>query len=268
MQILMADIARGDFRVGDCLPSEAELAEQFAASRGVVREALRSLEERSVVRVRHGRGAVVSPARDWNLLDADVLAATIGTAASPSILGELLEVRRILEIEAAGLAAERAGAEDLTAAADALARMTTLVPRAERSSVAEDLFHEADVGFHNAVVRASGNRILARVVEPIQRTLYTARRPLAHPEVRAQLAIPEHKAILSGIASRDPNAAREAMRRHLDTIAGYLDEYARQVAMRASEGSAAEIDFHRPGVSSSTARSVEENRAIKPRIAD
>jgi GntR family transcriptional repressor for pyruvate dehydrogenase complex len=128
------------------------------------------------------------------------------------------------------LAADRASVTDLTALADALARMTTMAARAERSTVAEDLFHEADVAFHNAIFKATGNRILARVVEPIQRALYTARRPLARPEARLDRAIPEHKAILSGIAAHDPQAARAAMRQHLDTIAGYLEEYAEHFA--------------------------------------
>ncbi len=230
MRVLMADIAQGAFREGERLPPENVLASQFGASRGVVRESLRGLEERGVVSVRHGRGATVLPARAWNLLDADVLSAVLQTRASAEVLAEFLESRRILEIEAAGLAAERATGEDLSRLADAFARMSASAARAQASPAAEDLFHEADILFHTAIFSASGNRILSRLVEPIQRALETARRPLAHPEARIERSLPEHKAILSAIANRSPDEARAAMSTHLTTIEGYLREYAESTA--------------------------------------
>lgn len=234
MRVLMADIARGAFREGERLPPETELAAQFGASRGVVRESLRSLEERGVVSVRHGRGATVCAARQWNLLDADVLSAVLQTQASAEVLAEFLECRRILEIEAAALAAERATSGDLSRMADALARMTASATRAELSPAAEDLYHEADIEFHKAIFHAAGNRILSRVVEPIQRALQTARRPLAHPDVRMEHSLPEHKRILAAIANRNADDARAAMRAHLATIEGYLREYSKTLGASAS----------------------------------
>jgi GntR family galactonate operon transcriptional repressor len=224
MRLLLSDIARGVLGENERLPAEAELARQFGASRGVVREALRSLEERGVIKVHHGRGAVVTPPRRWNLLDADVLGAVLETPASANVLHEFLECRRILEVEAAGLAAVRATVEDLSRLADAFARMTASAERAP-SLIAEDLFHEADVAFHGAIFQAAENRILSRIVEPIQRALQTARRPLARPQARIERAIPEHRAILTAIAAHEPEAARAAMLAHLETIEGYLREY-------------------------------------------
>jgi DNA-binding FadR family transcriptional regulator len=229
MRVLMEEIVRGRFSQGERLPSEAELAVQFDASRGVVRETLRSLEERGIVSVRHGRGATVEPTRSWDLLDSDVLAAVLATPASVEVLAEFLECRRILEVEAAGLAAERASGENLVSLGEALAQMTAAAEEAARLPRAEAQFHEADVAFHAAIFGAAGNRVLARVVAPIQRALQTARRPLAHPDVRMERSLPEHKRILSAIANRDPEEAREAMRSHLATIEGYLEEYAGQV---------------------------------------
>lgn len=230
MQALLAEIAHGDFRDGDTLRSVSELSAQFLASRGVVREALRGLEERSVVHVRQGRGALVRPRRDWNVLDADVLSVMLETAESPAVLAELLECRRILEIEAAGLAAERAVLDDLNMLADAFARMTSLADRTRWNRKSDDRFLEADVAFHNGIFRASGNRMLTHIVEPIQRALFAARRPLARPDVRLEQSIPEHKAILAAIADRNPGDARERMRYHLATVAGYLAEYTEHFA--------------------------------------
>ena len=207
MRVLMEEIVRGRFEQGARLPSEAELAAQFGASRGVVRETLRGLEERGVVSVRHGRGATIEPAKSWNLLDADVLSAVLATPASVRVLTEFLECRRILEIEAAGLAAERASGEDLVRLGEALEWMTTTAEQAERSPRAEIEFHRADVAFHTAIFAAAANRVLARLVEPIQRALQAARGPLAQPAVRFDAHCPS----TSAFSRRSPTEIRTGL---------------------------------------------------------
>jgi GntR family galactonate operon transcriptional repressor len=131
----------------------------------------------------------------------------------------------MLEIEAAGLAAERATAVDLMRMAQALAAMSACAARAPASEAAEELYHEADVGFHAGVLAAAGNRVLTRVTEPVRHALAAARRPLAHQERRAERAFPEHKRILAAIARRDADEARAAMRDHLATLDAYLRKY-------------------------------------------
>ena len=66
MRVLIADIACGSLALGDKLPREADLAAQFSVSRGVAREAIRGLEERGLVDVKHGRGATVNPEERWD----------------------------------------------------------------------------------------------------------------------------------------------------------------------------------------------------------
>lgn len=238
MGILMIDIATGAFREGKKLPRESDLAEQFGVSRGIVREALRGLEERGLVNVKQGRGTTVSPVRMWNVLDVDVLTALLQTSQRARVLTEFVECRRILEIEAVRLAAQRATTDDLTKLAEELVHMTAAAKRAAVSAVAEDLFHEADIAFHSAIFAAAENRVLSSLVEPIQRALFVARRPLAHPEVRFERALPEHKAILAGIASRDPDAAAAAMAEHLATAEGYLSQYIVSLESEPSEDAA------------------------------
>jgi GntR family transcriptional repressor for pyruvate dehydrogenase complex len=159
------------------------------------------------------------------VLDPDVLHALLEADLGADILREYLECRRILEIEAAGLAAERAHEGDLAALADALARMVSSAERALANPAAEDLFHEADIAFHRALIGATGNRALGSLTEPIHRALGAARRPLARPDLRVARGLPEHERILAAVAQADPDAAREAMRAHLETVERYLHEY-------------------------------------------
>jgi DNA-binding FadR family transcriptional regulator len=226
MEVLLGDIVAGRLATGASLPREADLADQFRVSRGVVRECVRGLEERGLVMVKHGRGATVLPAESWDLFNPDVLAAVLDSRHGAAVLGEYLECRRLLEIEAAALAAERAQERHLAALSDAFERMTATAERAPDNAAAEALYHQADIDFHHAVIAATGNRALGRMTEPIHRALAMARRPLARPGLRIARSIPEHRRILMAIAAKDPVEARAAMRDHLETVEGYLREYA------------------------------------------
>jgi DNA-binding FadR family transcriptional regulator len=226
MRVLLGDIVSRRVPVGGWLPRETDLAGQFGVSRGVARECIRGLEERGLVVVKHGRGAAVRPEERWNVLDPDVLGALLDSGRGAAILGEYLESRRILEIAAAGLAAERAQPSHLTALSDAFDRMAAAAERAVDSPAAEDLYHEADIAFHRALIDATGNRALGSMTEPIHRALIAARRPLARPDARLERSLPEHQRILAAVARADPDGAREAMREHLLTVEAYLHEYA------------------------------------------
>lgn len=225
MRVLIGDIVGGTHPVGSPLPREADLAARFGVSRGVARESLRGLEERGLVTVKHGRGATVNPDERWDVFDPYVLAALLDGDQGAAILTEYLECRRILEIEAASLAAERATETDLANLSDAFARMSAGAERVRGNPAAEDLFHEADVAFHQALIAATGNRALGNMTSPVHQALAAARRPLARPEYRLERGLPEHRRILAAIASRDPGEARAAMCAHLDTVEGYLREY-------------------------------------------
>jgi DNA-binding FadR family transcriptional regulator len=226
MKDVIGEIVGGRIGPGESLPREADLVQQHEVSRGVVREAIRGLEERGLVKVKHGVGATVTPSKDWPVFDRDVLAALIQSDHGAKVLGEYLEARRILEIEAAGLAAEQATAEDLTQLSDAFARMTDTAERARTNPAAERVYQEADIAFHRAVVAATGNRVLAGMARPIHEALGDAVPALARPDTRFERTLPEHKRILAAIVAQDPDAARDAMREHLGTVESNLREYA------------------------------------------
>jgi GntR family transcriptional repressor for pyruvate dehydrogenase complex len=234
MRPLIAEIVGGARPEGEKLPREEDLAVQHGVSRGVARECIRAMEERGLVSVRHGKGATVNSSDDWNVFDPEVLGAILNSPRSAEILADYLECRRILEVEAAGLAAERATAKDLQSLSAALARMEESAAASSDSAAAEDLFHEADTEFHEALFRATGNRALGGLAETIHAALLAARYPLSRPQYRIERAMPEHRRILSAVAERDPAAARAAMADHLSTIEGYLREHAKQLQGRAS----------------------------------
>src|SRR5262245_59881309 len=123
MRLLTADIVSGVRAPGEMLPREVDLAAEFGVSRGVARETIRALEERGLITVKHGKGATVNEEGHWDVFHTDVLAATLDTDLSATVLGEYIECRRIVEVEAAGIAAERASAADIELLVDALGRM-------------------------------------------------------------------------------------------------------------------------------------------------
>ena len=225
-------IVSGALPPGARLPREIALTEQYEISRGVARESMRGLEERGLVTVKHGGHTVVNPREAWDLFDADVIEAALGGAAAVSLLGDYLECRRMIEIAGAGLAAARASGEQVARLERCLDAMKAAV--AERKArVQERDYHAADVEFHLAVVQATGNEALVSLVRRIDAALLAARYPLARPAYRKTRAIPEHQAILDAVRARDEEAAREAMKAHLDTVEQYLHEHARRVARAA-----------------------------------
>jgi GntR family transcriptional repressor for pyruvate dehydrogenase complex len=228
----VAEIVDGRLSPGDALPREVTVAERFGISRGIARECLRALEERGLATVKHGSATTVNPREDWDLFDPDVIAASLAGPGAVALLSEYLECRRIVEIEAAGLAAERATPDAVTVLQERFAAIeAALALRPAR--VQETAFHEADVAFHTALVEATGNLALLALVRRVDAALLAARYPLARPAYRRTRALPEHAAILEAVVSGDATAARAAMRTHLDTVEAYLQEHARRVARAA-----------------------------------
>ena len=225
-------IVSGRLAPGTRLPKETALTETYVISRGVARESMRALEERGLVTVKHGGHTIVNPREDWDVFDADVITAALGGAAAVALLGDYLEIRRMIEIEGAGLAAARASGEHVARLGECLEAMRAAVAQ-RRARVAEREYHAADVAFHLALVEATGNAALVALVRRIDAALLAARYPLARPAYRRTRAIPEHEAILDAVRARDAKGARDAMRAHLDTVEQYLREHARRVARAA-----------------------------------
>lgn len=223
MRVLIGEIVASRRLAGELLPREVDLSEQFGVSRGVARETIRAMEERGLVTVKHGKGATVNAADRWSTFDPDVLILLLEGPEGDAILGQCLECRRILEVEAAGLAAQRASQVELHEAAEALERMQRWAEEPP-SRDGEQRFHEADLAFHRALISATGNRALGGLVDRLYGALLIARHVLARPGFRVERALPEHERIYDAVVAREPAEARAAMREHLDTVASYLRE--------------------------------------------
>jgi DNA-binding FadR family transcriptional regulator len=238
MRTLLADIARGAPAPGGAALREADIAGQFGVSRGVARECVRGLEERGVVSVKPGRGATVNPHEHWAALDPDVVGALLATERGDEFLGEYLECRRILELEVVRLAAERAGAQDVAALSDALALMRASAQRAAFNPAAQHLCDDAEAGFHRALIAATHNRALGALLTPLHRALSGATPAPTRWARTVERSLAGPRRIVTAIADHDTDAARAAMRDHLDDVERRLRDRAGVMA----DGRAAERD--------------------------
>jgi GntR family transcriptional regulator, transcriptional repressor for pyruvate dehydrogenase complex len=152
-------ILSGAFRQGDKLPSETQLAEQFSVSRTTVREALRALASAGLIsKVAGVAGGSFVRSVDHHALEAVLGDSLRNVLRLGSITGaEVHQMRELLEVPAAGLAAEHRTADDLE-------RLATVLGREKGTTVEDPAVPELDISFHSAVAAASGNRVLGSVV--------------------------------------------------------------------------------------------------------
>src|SRR6185436_10808426 len=205
-------IDRGRLRPGDRLPAERELATQIGVSRPSVRAGLHALAAMGVVRSRHGSGTYIPDGPP--LLGSEplsFLAALHGFTRE-----EMYEARRILEVEAAGLAAQRASSDHLATLADEVAGLFASL--SERQ-----VFLVHDINFHRGVAAASGNPIVASLVEMVAALYYERRRTTAERAADRDLrdAAEAHRQIYQAIRARDIDRARKTMNDHLMRARSY-----------------------------------------------
>ena len=195
---------------GDAVPSERELVQLYGVGRSSIREALRMLESKGVIKNSgNGTFAVAEFANTLN----DSLSFLVSVEEAD--YGELFEVRRILEGEAAALAASRRGDDEVERMAAAIAEM-------ESALDSEEGFITADLRFHLTIAEASGNRLIALLMEAIrsllQRSLSSAYQIPGSPESAVVL----HRLILEAIAERRPEEARQRMQEHVSRVERYI----------------------------------------------
>jgi len=199
-------IASGEWSAGTRLPREADLAKQLGLSRNSLREAVRALSQARVLDVRQGDGTYVSSLEPGELLEPTLSATHL--LQGRTVL-ELFEVRRMLEPEAAAMAALRADAEVVGALRAELDRMIDAGDRAEE-------LVEADAAFHDVIARAPGNGVLRALLGSL--STRTVRARLWHGITERQAldtAREEHSRIYEAIAAGDADLARAATLVHI-----------------------------------------------------
>lgn len=203
-------ILKGQLRSGDRLPTERDLAEQFHVSRTAVREALKILAQKGLVDMRPGRGTIVIDGAPGALQDSLglVMKLQLGEVGGSN---KLVEVRELLEVEIAGLAAIRATEIELESMRSAVEEMDETLDNA-------DAFITADNAFHQALARATQNTLILILVNSIVNLLSEQRKQIFAVEGGPQRGQVHHKRILESIIQRDVDAARAAMRAHLGQV--------------------------------------------------
>ena len=222
-----AQVLSGELRVGDRLPAEAELARIFNISTRSVREALQILETKGLVRRRRGERANV--VRDDITGYLDSLAVTVKRlfAQDSRYLMQLMDVRRIIEIEVVGRLSSGEGSVNAEVE-QALAGM-----RAAADAGVFARFTDSDAAFHQGLVHSVGNRILSLVYDNLFAIIVEVIRVSSRvPRKSLDEAYEEHAEIYRLIRAGDAEAAKAAMRRQIDGSAQYL----RVVLDRAAAG--------------------------------
>jgi GntR family transcriptional repressor for pyruvate dehydrogenase complex len=199
-------IERGRLKPGDRLPAERDLATRIGVSRPTVRAGLHSLAALGVVHSKHGSGTYIPDGPPTLRTEAlSFLAALHGFTRE-----EMYEARRILEVGAAGLAAERATPDELATLADEVSGMFASITERQ-------VFLVHDVNFHRGVAAASGNPIVAALVEMVSAMYYERRVQTAARAAESDMkdAAEAHRRIYQAIKARNVDEARQHMNAHL-----------------------------------------------------
>lgn len=211
---LIAFIEAKHLTPGNLLPPETQLAADFGVSRPVIREALKSLEGKGIIEVVSGKGAVVKP------LDGQPLRLFFQRALQleHEAIVDLIELRRGVEIQSAGLAAQRRTPEELTQLAGIVAEMRL-------SMHAPEAYVALDLAFHQLVASMTRNAMLFHLVATMRESISEAlHESLLRPRTVEQLERVQvgHEAILTSLEQGLPGEAERAMAAHFDEVVNSL----------------------------------------------
>jgi GntR family transcriptional repressor for pyruvate dehydrogenase complex len=199
-------VAESRLNPGDIFPSERVLAEQFGVSRTVVREAIRALTAKGLLAVTPGSGMMISrPTAPAIAKSMRFLLQRDGGALD---YGKVREVRQVLEVEIAGLAAERRTSDDLRLIESCLEQMS----QAPGDKI---VWAEADVAFHAALAAATHNELFVVLLESVANVMILIRQLAYDVPGAVKTATSHHQHILACVQKGDADAARAAMRAHL-----------------------------------------------------
>jgi GntR family transcriptional repressor for pyruvate dehydrogenase complex len=223
-EMMLDTILSRRLQVGDRLPSERELGEQFGVSRTVVREAVRALVAKGVIEVRSGSGLRV----------AAVDAAAVTESMSLYLRGGTLdfekvhEVRALLEVHIAGVAAERATDADL-------ARLREVHERMERERADVEAAARDDLEFHRVIAGATQNDLYLLLMDSIGAALIDIRRENLGSG-SAPMTLSQHESVLDRVAAGDAEGAREAMAAHLEGVADWWRKHQHATPLAGTTG--------------------------------
>lgn len=252
---MVTHLIRGDWSPGERIPPERELCLQLGVGRASLREALKALEIMGMIETRLGDGTYVCQRSEF--LSRPLLWAI--TSSSEADAQELVEARKLIEIELSGLAAERATPTDLKEIGLHLDQM-------ENSTGDVDQFLRSDIAFHLAVGQASHNNILMNALLLIRNLLQNWIGSTLRIQGVAERALQQHQRIFLAIAKKDPAAARFAMQNHLQEMANFLLESEKAHGKRTGSEPDPSVISEKPDENLIEPRKAEKLPAARPGV--
>ncbi|RQD70743.1 MAG: FadR family transcriptional regulator [Tindallia sp. MSAO_Bac2] len=204
VNMIREQIQSGQLKPGDKLPSERELAELLDVSRNSLREALRTLEMMNYLEIRPGEGVFVKETNINDLIDPIVDAISVDN----ELLLDLLDVREIIEVETARLAA-------LNGTEDDFEKIKNVIEKAEKKIADKSIGLDEDHGFHLAIAEATHNQAFLMIFILISEALMKNMEATLTIPGQPEKTIADHKAVCKAICSRQPEKAAHLMKDHI-----------------------------------------------------
>lgn len=206
---LLIRIVSGEFAEGSTLPGESVLAAEYGVSRLSMRDAIKVLQEKGLVKIHHGVGSVVQPKDDWSVLDQGIVSARLASGdVADQMFDDLTTVRIALESEMARLASQFV--DDV-----GKKRLTELVDRMEEACDRDDVYLDLDLEFHEMIMLFSRNKFAHAIMDSLHEPLRQSRRITNKIPDGLRKAQEFHRQIQRRIVAGDSDGAAIAMREHL-----------------------------------------------------
>lgn len=218
LDALGEQIVRGEYAPGATLPVEQELANRFRSGRNAIREAVKMLTGRGLVRTERRAGTIVQPQSSWNLLDPSVLEwLVMDPKQRGRALAELTSLRAVVEPEIAMLAARNATTTETLRLFEAYEQMEAVAGDRERAV-------EADLDFHRRLAEAAHNMLLLSTMRCFEVLLRANFELVMAADGRYIRNLGGHRAVAEAVHAKAPDAARAAMNQLLEVNAGDISE--------------------------------------------
>jgi GntR family transcriptional regulator, galactonate operon transcriptional repressor len=234
LDLIGEQICSGHYAAATVLPAEDLLAEEFEVSRITIREAMKSLSAKGMLQVRRRHGTLVLPRSHWQLFDPDVIRWRASTGiVDDELMRDMMELRRIVEPNAAELAARRGTEEDRIAVRRAFRAM-------ERAITSGRDYVAADLAFHSAILDACHNQFVQHIQQALSALLRIGFEVISEVEGGPARSLPMHEALCSAIERGDAEGARQAVLTLIERAeTDYEDRAALKQAGRASASNTA-----------------------------
>lgn len=204
VDLLGEAIVSGRYAVGGSIPSEAVLCEELGVSRTVVRESVKSLVAKGLIITGPKVGTRVLSEDQWNWFDPEVIAWQAKAGFTPEFIRDLQDLRLVVEPAAVRLAATRATVDDIAAIEAAYAGMKHAVEQGGD-------YISFDLRFHQGLLRAAQNRMLAQMSKALNALLRTSFEISTARKDGPKMSFPLHRAVLDAVIARDPALAEKAI---------------------------------------------------------